>query len=583
MKIRITKVPLKKYQMLGEKKEETVYDEYGNIIPVEPAKFNVIDYSKLLHTAPATSNFSAATKPSPKDPAMQDLTSSFSGINSLPSLFNTPSQWTLTEKDGILDSSKGYISEDDTNAFAKYDWTKAKENPLFTSLQDSINTGSKKDIREDIKEINKAFPGMKLKKPGLFTMGATGRKVVGKLANTFNDIGTGIKVGTILGSAITDIAETRRKEKDFNTWMRSQMNSDALYRPVAGSRGDYVMTGSRFGEFRPDQYVVNKGMYTGQFYPMTAQYGGVIPEALSFPIDEIEANITTVPVVAPVESSGSSSSSSGTNPEALETWDDISTEFRGVENLGIWGDKKHRARKSDHNSGDALDIGITSPEQGTQIAQKLIKEAQDRNISYIIWNKQIWNPSVSNDWRPYSGENDHTSHVHVSFNRNPESLGQISLTHNNPLNIHQGDFAQKYNGKQGSKDGNGFVSMFPDLNTGIQAAKDLLFGPDYSSLTISEARNKWVKGDPTIASESSSHIVKAMGGNKKVSDLSTAEKEQLLKLFAKWEGKQAYNKIKNMKLFKEGGMFQYSNGGVYELTEDEIKSILVAGGEIEFI
>lgn len=407
---------------------------------------------------------------------------------------------------------------------------------------------------------------------------------LGKLANTFNKIGKGIKMATVFGSAITNLADAKRKEKDFSDWKRKQLNSDYLFTPVAGSRGDYVATGSRFGEFRPDEYVVNKGMYTGQFFPRMMQSGGVIPEALSFPIDEIEVNITT----APAESSSSTSSSSssrfsGANPEALETWDDISSEFKGVENWGIWGDKKHRARKSDHNSGDALDIGITSPEQGNQIAQKLIKEAQDRNISYIIWNKQIWNPSVSNDWRPYSGENDHTSHVHVSFNRNPESLGQISLTHNNPLNIHQGDFAQKYGGKQGSKDGNGFVSMFPDLNTGIRAAKDLLFGPNYSSLTISEARNKWVKGDTTTTSESSSHIVRAMGGNKKISDLSDAEKEKLLKLFAKWEGKQAYNKIKDMKLFKEGGMFQYSVGGVYELTEDEIKSVLAAGGEVEFI
>ena len=57
----------------------------------------------------------------------------------------------------------------------------------------------------------------------------------------------------------------------------------------------------------------------------------------------------------------------------------------------------------------------------------------------------------------------------------------------------------------------------------------------------------------------------------------------LIKQFAKWEGKQAYNKIKDMKLFADGGSVNYNVGDVYELSEDEIKSILAAGGELEFI
>ena len=38
-----------------------------------------------------------------------------------------------------------------------------------------------------------------------------------------------------------------------------------------------------------------------------------------------------------------------------------------------------------------------------------------------------------------------------------------------------------------------------------------------------------------------------------------------------------------MKLFEEGGLVSYAQDGVYELTEDEIKSVLAAGGEVEFI
>jgi len=267
--------------------------------------------------------------------------------------------------------------------------------------------------------------------------------------------------------------------------------------------------------------------------------------------------------------------SSGANPLAEQTWADVSSQFQGVKHLGIWGDKRHQKTKSDHNSGDALDIGINSPDQGQQIAQKLIKEAGDRNVKYIIWNKQIWNPSVSNEWRPYTGDNPHTSHVHVSFNRSKQDLGQISLTHNNPLNIHQGDFASKYGGRQGSKDGGGYVSIFPDMNTGITAAKDLLFGPAYSNLTVSQARNKWVSGNSGTPNESTPYIVKAIGADKKVKDLSTAEREKLIKEFAKWEGRQAYDKIKNMSL--------YAEGGEYDLSEAEIQQILMNGGQVEFL
>jgi hypothetical protein len=321
-----------------------------------------------------------------------------------------------------------------------------------------------------------------------------------------------------------------------------------------------------------------------------AQYGGgVIPDQLNMPIDPIELT-TPIPYAtsAPAESSAGSpapAASSGANPVAEQTWEEVSSQFEGVKNLGIWGDKRHQKTKSDHNSGDALDIGINDPGQGEQIAQKLIKEAQDKNIKYIIWNKQIWNPSVSDSWRPYNGDNPHTSHVHVSFNRSAQSDGggDIALTHNNPLNIHHGEFTSQYGGKKGSKDAGGFVSMFPDIQTGLKAATDLLFGPSYSNLTISQARNKWVSGDVTKSNNSTPDIVKGMGGDKLLSSLSPSERENLIKQFAKWESKQAYNKISNMKIFADGGSVSYKEGDVYELTEDQIKNILSSGGDVEFL
>jgi hypothetical protein len=161
--------------------------------------------------------------------------------------------------------------------------------------------------------------------------------------------------------------------------------------------------------------------------------------------------------------------------------------------------------------------------------------------------------------------------------------GDIALSHNNPLNIHHGDFTSNYGGVKGSKDAQGFVSKFPDIQTGIKAATDLLFGPAYSNLTISQARNKWVSGNPGTSNNSTPDIVKAMGGDKVLSSLSPSEKENLIKQFAKWESRQAYDKISNMKIFANGGSVSYREGDVYELTEDEIKNILSSGGDVEFL
>ena len=407
------------------------------------------------------------------------------------------------------------------------------------------------------------------------------------------------KAGNVANTAqglinIADFAVTaldnrkQMKDAEMNKSIESLPDNRVPTMPigVSGQRGDY----DQFGIFRPDEYVVNKGMYTSNTPGLQLKQfgGGMIAEALSLPSDEIPITmappISSEPSTRSSSSSGGGSKSSGANPIAEQTWNDISSDFKGVKHLGIWGDKRHQKTKSDHNTGDALDIGIVDLDQGSKIAQKLLQEANDRNIKYVIFNKQIWNPSISNEWRPYKGDNPHTSHVHVSFNRNSQDLGQISLTHNNPLNIHQGKFAEGYGGKQGSKDGGGYVSIFPDLTTGIQAAKDLLFGPNYNNLTISQARNKWVSGNPSSSNNSTNYIVKEMGGDKRLSDLNTAEREKLIKQFSKWEGKQAYNKIKDMPLFSYGGgVPSYKDGGVYELTEDEIRDIISKGGNIEFL
>lgn len=87
---------------------------------------------------------------------------------------------------------------------------------------------------------------------------------------------------------------------------------------------------------------------------------------------------------------------------------------------GWIGDTAHSSRKSDHNpngSGVVQALDIThdpkSGVDGNKIADALVKSA-DARIKYIIWNKRIWNPSVSANWRAYAGKNPHDKHIHIS-------------------------------------------------------------------------------------------------------------------------------------------------------------------------
>lgn len=85
---------------------------------------------------------------------------------------------------------------------------------------------------------------------------------------------------------------------------------------------------------------------------------------------------------------------------------------------GSIGDADHAARDSDHNPErgwvDALDLthdpagGFDAHGHARQVAAR-----RDPRISYIISNRQIWNPLRG--WRRYTGSSPHTKHAHFSI------------------------------------------------------------------------------------------------------------------------------------------------------------------------
>ncbi|HEX2076270.1 MAG TPA: hypothetical protein VHG08_01125 [Longimicrobium sp.] len=96
---------------------------------------------------------------------------------------------------------------------------------------------------------------------------------------------------------------------------------------------------------------------------------------------------------------------------------------------GLIGDAAHARRTSDHNPwvrdggrGVVTAIDITHDPARNCDAGKIaeaIRVSQDPRVKYIIFNRRIASSAPRGGrpawaWRPYSGANPHTSHVHIS-------------------------------------------------------------------------------------------------------------------------------------------------------------------------
>ena len=99
-----------------------------------------------------------------------------------------------------------------------------------------------------------------------------------KLNNFNEDMAKTVLGLNVFADAFITNPQIKRQNEEL---ARKAGMADTLNYTAPEDRGDWVNTGARLGELRPNQYVVNKGMYTGQFLPKS-QMGGesVIPEML---------------------------------------------------------------------------------------------------------------------------------------------------------------------------------------------------------------------------------------------------------------------------------------------------------------
>jgi hypothetical protein len=92
--------------------------------------------------------------------------------------------------------------------------------------------------------------------------------------------------------------------------------------------------------------------------------------------------------------------------------------LRSTELLDCRPNTANTARTSIHGTGRAIDAMIhAGTREGDAIADWLVTHATDLGVQYVIWDHVQWNPSRAEQFRPYTGPNPHTDHVHLELNQ----------------------------------------------------------------------------------------------------------------------------------------------------------------------
>lgn len=94
---------------------------------------------------------------------------------------------------------------------------------------------------------------------------------------------------------------------------------------------------------------------------------------------------------------------------------EISDRF-GITNIGGFASTGHISN-SDHYKGLAIDVMTTV--QAQAVADYAQANAARWSVTYIIWNRHIWDSRDGKGWVAYHGTSPHTDHVHISFAATP--------------------------------------------------------------------------------------------------------------------------------------------------------------------
>lgn len=366
-------------------------------------------------------------------------------------------------------------------------------NPIFgdvTKLQGTLKDGSMKDIRKGVKQFNQTY-GSNLKVPfGAF--GSKGRENMEKFGNASQTAQMAIGVGSLATDLF--INNPRIKKENQQRQVMSGM-TDALNMAAPEDRGDWVAAGSRIGELRPDQYVVNKGMYTGQFYPTMnmMQSGGVIDGEIDMPLSEMMAMPSSTRIPEP--GAYSSDRMPIGNPSLNLTLD---ADFE---------DYATKAEKYIRSVNPKTDITGEMLALGAQEAYKKYGKLVPVELALAQLQQEGYLAKGSKPNKPQR-------------TRNPFNVGNTD---------------------------DGSVVAYDNLQRGVNTYFDLVASQYLQKRTPQQLLENYVN----------------KAGNRYASD--RRYEDSLKRIISQMQNRS------------------FEEGGVYDLSEDEIRSILSAGGNVEFL
>lgn len=101
----------------------------------------------------------------------------------------------------------------------------------------------------------------------------------------------------------------------------------------------------------------------------------------------------------------------GVKPHVQVAAEEFATTFPGIASIGGFGPGS--VSGSDHPKRLALDLMVgTDRTLGTRVADYAVANAERLNITYVIWDNRQWRDGA---WVPYTGDDPHTNHPHISF------------------------------------------------------------------------------------------------------------------------------------------------------------------------
>ena len=380
-----------------------------------------------------------------------------------------------------------------------------------------------------------------LKEEGKGARFRTGQTDIQKFGRTAGKIAGTMQAGIDLAGTVGNVLSERNRRRDMNAAAINMGSTAGTYtNPQGSSKGDYGVTGSTYGAFKP--YNVGTFSYKGMY----GKYGMEVPK---YTVGGYTPNLATL------------------SDYGLEEKPEL--EFRNFNNI-----------ITPFIPPTPL---IISPADNTKVARQRFNTSEvNANDTKTIDNTR----AVVRPTRNYSAG---------PSIPNPNEK-DVATKLNNPGNIIYNPVFSKFGAVKSpikQTDGPGYFAAFPTLEAGLNARETLMFGEVdgifdskyYEPNTdINYALKKWSGGvnkDGTINSKGYGVEIYPELRGKTLKQITLAQRRELLKRQVKSESAKMYKKLQQAGVFKNGG--EQLGGQVVEMDEDEIKQFLAAGGQLEFI